>query len=589
MNTPDRGCYRYLTERQTGILSKWKMPTAAEKQKVNSFFKAYVFYKNTPEGRLLTTSCCGKQDKKWPVKSRINDDNDMTLSHGKHNDEVRCPYCGAASQLKEISRLGKKKRLLEYQPVVFLKERKGELYALGAWAMKDYRGELTEVPVYKITRLYHFAPGQAEQYETHYGNWQCYPLRDNYDPVHRIITEPLADTTFYYNEVYCGYHVIGLEAIERSAYRYCCYDRFVTAGCRHVYDPEAFHHDLMKFLAACCIWPRSIEMLIKYGMTSVVEDLVAGRRKNSYIIKWGENDPKKALGLDGQELRAFSETDRNPRVLELYKRMRSAKFQPTFALAIKLERELYDEAINFVSLCKKRKVHPARLLHYIEKFTGPRCGGMGYYGISNAVQEWKDYTDFAAMLGYDLADEVVRLPKDLFLAHDAAMNEVAARMDVNLNNKAKTAKEIAEMAERQKSAEQRLKDWQKKYDFELDGLLIRTARTEREIVDEGKALKHCVGGYASRHMDGSVTILFLRRVDDPETPLVTVEMHGNRVWQMHGYQNDRNAAVKPREEYRAFFDTWIAWLEKGSQRTGAGRPIVSKKPKKEKTAAASVA
>ena len=49
-----------------------------------------------------------------------------------------------------------------------------------------------------------------------------------------------------------------------------------------------------------------------------------------------------------------------------------------------------------------------------------------------------------------------------------------------------------------------------KYEFELDGLRIVFPMTAAAIRREGKLLRHCVGGYADRHMKGVVTILFLR-------------------------------------------------------------------------------
>lgn len=41
----------------------------------------------------------------------------------------------------------------------------------------------------------------------------------------------------------------------------------------------------------------------------------------------------------------------------------------------------------------------------------------------------------------------------------------------------------------------------KNYGFELDGLLRATV-SGTEVPDEGLALKHCVGRYADRHVQG---------------------------------------------------------------------------------------
>ena len=106
-----------------------------------------------------------------------------------------------------------------------------------------------------------------------------------------------------------------------------------------------------------------------------------------------------------------------------------------------------------------------------------------------------------------------------------------------------------------------------------------------EIAAEGKALKHCVGGYAERHLSGSTTILFLRDRRRPGKPLVTIEMRGKEIAQIHGYRNDLYAKADPREKYAEILEPWLAWLAAGSRRDKRGRPIQPRKKKKEVTAA----
>jgi len=100
---------------------------------------------------------------------------------------------------------------------------------------------------------------------------------------------------------------------------------------------------------------------------------------------------------------------------------------------------------------------------------------------------------------------------------------------------------------------------------------------------EGKALHHCVGGYAARHMEGVTTILFLRRTNAPATPYITLEMDGNQLRQIHGYDNERSACpenpgrVSPRTIHKKFLDTWLRWLRAGSKRNEDGAPKVPRR------------
>lgn len=117
------------------------------------------------------------------------------------------------------------------------------------------------------------------------------------------------------------------------------------------------------------------------------------------------------------------------------------------------------------------------------------------------------------------------------------------------------------------------KSRKEKYEFELDGLRIIFPLTAQAIKREGKALDHCVGGYAERHIRGVLTILFLRRSEAAGVPYVTIEMNGNQIQQIHGYHNDTlPGSPKPREVHKEFLDTWLRWLRAGSKRNEDGTP-----------------
>ena len=161
-------------------------------------------------------------------------------------------------------------------------------------------------------------------------------------------------------------------------------------------------------------------------------------------------------------------------------------------------------------------------------------------------------------------------PDYLYAAHDNFTAEINARRDAELARLPMEKGTVNGAARR------------KKYEFALNGLIIKFPLTAKAIRYEGKALSHCVGGYADRHIKGVLTILFLRRASEPNRPYVTIEMNGNRLVQVHGYLNDRGAE-SPQVTHKEFFDVWLAWLKAGSKRDKDGKPIL---PRKRKTEAA---
>lgn len=103
---------------------------------------------------------------------------------------------------------------------------------------------------------------------------------------------------------------------------------------------------------------------------------------------------------------------------------------------------------------------------------------------------------------------------------------------------------------------------EKRYAFSNGEYQIVIPKGVNDIIEEGKILSHCVGGYAERHMKGKTTILFMRKCNAPAERLVTIEVKGNRICQNYGF-HDRK--VSPAEQ--KFINTWIEWVRAGSHRT----------------------
>lgn len=58
-----------------------------------------------------------------------------------------------------------------------------------------------------------------------------------------------------------------------------------------------------------------------------------------------------------------------------------------------------------------------------------------------------------------------------------------------------------------------------------------------DLIKEGSELSHCVASYVSSVIEGQCKILFLRRKDNIEKPLATIEVRGNNIRQAKGQGN----------------------------------------------------
>jgi hypothetical protein len=258
-----------------------------------------------------------------------------------------------------------------------------------------------------------------------------------------------------------------------------------------------------------------------------------------------------------------------------------------------------EEPMRFFRLSKKYKLTPTRLYNYLSKLTGPRCHGAGYFTLLCAFQEWTDYLYAAGEIGYDLKNPVVILPKELDIAHNEATGEHRRRLEAARKAEEREKKQrqaendwytwiglrLQEAARRKHCADE-LQKRELRYSYSDSEYFIRPAANADEIIAEGKALEHCVGGYAQRHVEGKLTICFMRRASDPDKPWLTIEMQAGKLVQIHGYKNERDGKQDPRKEYRAFLDPWLLWVADGSPRDKNGNPITKKNIRKKKEVAA---
>lgn len=84
--------------------------------------------------------------------------------------------------------------------------------------------------------------------------------------------------------------------------------------------------------------------------------------------------------------------------------------------------------------------------------------------------------------------------------------------------------------------EERVHDM-KVYEWKDKNFRIVVPESTREIVEEGQQLHHCVASYAKSVCEGRTQIVFLRDIEAPEIPLVTVEIKDGTIRQAYGLSN----------------------------------------------------
>ena len=570
--------------------------TDKELAEANRQYQSYIFRRNRT--RELWTSCCGRHEK-VPVECSDKLYEIMTGAHqpeteyqpdpylpGAHKrpaqkSTVTCPYCGTKGYLKELGRTGSRDNIAEVQRFVFLRWYRGALWAMAYQSIKKYGDSLTAPPKMWLRKIYRFKPGEALQVSP-----ACW-WSDNpqFDYVTRLTGRPkklplCIYEPFPYDDVYgSGFILIGLDEIEKSPFKYCGYKEFWKT-----------HPLFMRYLAVCCIYPRQVEMLMKAGMSGAVEDLAYNNKWNAASFDWNKEDPLLSFGLNKTEMKEFLVGAKNLDVLKYYKQFRRQKIKCGIADAEQLIGYAPDGKIpQVVKRLKELRIEPVKWMTYIDreldvansKKQKPACHGHIPIRIKvrDLAQYWLDYLHDSVTVGSDLTNPLIQTPKDLSKRHD---DIVAAAEVVRAAQRAEAERRMTEEQKRKdeelrEKAVGRLAECNNRYAYEYGEYIIRPPVDALEIAAEGKALKHCVGGYAERHIFGTLAILFLRKASAPDTPLVTIEMSGSKLVQIHGFENDRTAKVLPREKYAEILEPWLEWVQAGSKRDKQGKPIQPKK------------
>lgn len=558
-----------------------------EKLAINALFRAFLFKRNST-GEVWTT-CCRKH-----VFIRPDTDNadELRILHAPHTPEpqsrwdntpppkmrAKCPYCGKKVTVKELRYSGRRKALWEYQRAVVLRQWRGALWATAWDCFKDYEGKepvtnapvLTMLPKAKLLGAYRFTPGKVEAATRVW--WSDGPFDYSYQDTpgknagHKGGMWHIHSPYGFCSELGKSYDMIGLPELQKSALRWCRLEQVRIAS-----------DDFIELLTAACFYPKQVEWLVKLGLQDAVRDLAGRGVKNAAAVKWNANTPAAFLGCGVKELDAITkESDRPLVALRIYRALHDMTQAPTPEECAALADCADDRTLRvLLPRMKRYGLRIPKLISYLEKI---RRHGKIHWSNNAALSAYADYITAADGCGLDLSNTIHLLPRDFWEKHDtvtAAWSAICA----NRRNSEANAKYKA-----------RLPKLTARYLYWSDTLLIRAPVNAGEIVEEGKRLEHCVGGYADRHLSGRTTILFLRRRDKPHVPLVTIEMDGNTIRQVYGYRNDCVAcpenpkAIPARKLYGAFLDEWLEWLNAGSKRYKDGRPKLPRKKHKEDVA-----
>ena len=553
----------------------------ADLNQINGLFRAYLF-RIARTGEYWTTCCrkhvaphrelTGKEEMIMWAPHTQQERYSWGRCTNRRESEARykCPLCGAEVTVKELGRTGKRDNLASFRRVVVLRWWRGALWAVAYSAEKLYPAHegpssgtiwLTRPPDCKPVGVYRFRPGLAQGAirPWWYGeSCKFYAMREQRKPHMKGKPWELGDCFTWCKEYGKAYDSIGFEEIGKSPFRYI--------GVKGLVEGPPYI-DLLRLLVTACFYADKLEMLYKFGLEEVISRYIDQGVKTAWLINWQAETRKEFLKMPMHAVRDARSGQGGIEALRIWKAM--GPKEPMEGCCWLAANGLdYAQREKVRGIAKANGVHLDKIAEYLSRqFEDWKHGRTrGVFTMGNFISYWIDYLDAAAGLGMDLSNPVILMPRDLKGHHD---------------EETKTWAEVKK-AEAQRIEKERYapiyKKLCKRYEFCMVGLRVIVPETSNQIIQEGKNLKHCVGGYAARHMGGSTTILFLRKEAEPDKSLVTIEITGTTIRQAHGWKNEWEACkdnpkrTDPRELYAGFFDVWLEWLKRGSPRDKDGKP-----------------
>ncbi|MCY9733133.1 PcfJ domain-containing protein [Paenibacillus alvei] len=509
-------------------------------QQISEELNSYVIEEALGDSRYIFTRRAGSFQYGYCTHCK----NEYSTKGFRHGKTEMCPKCGSFCTVKASGR-GRKKLIDDAYIVWYDKSRKDSksIVAHGIYIQRDYSGDYKQVETqFYVQAEYVFTPGdpkaagkdrfgtarmvRRDYYQNFYETSSIFSERDS------VMRRP----PFYMSEDNIS------TAVQGTPFQYSGWEEFISyrlfdewvgglfGTTRREGEPRT---DLVKFFEVAAKYPCT-EYLVKMGFSSFIERKING--SGTYgAIHWRGTSMDKVLRLSKteiKELRALN-IKVTPLHLHSYNFYKKRGLPMSFEKAYELRELTHSDSWKIL----KQLELPFELsVKYIYKQFSRPGASKHYYDVSSVLRDWRDYLGDCKKLGMDTGSNAVLYPNNLHTAHQKTIKKVKYAEDQALNLR----------------VIDRYKKLNSQYRFESNGLIIRPAANSAELVQEGKQLSHCVGGYAKNYADGKCDLLFIRRVSEPGKPFYTVEVRGGKVVQCRGFKNAAMTA-----EVKAFVERFI--------------------------------
>lgn len=259
-------------------------------------------------------------------------------------------------------------------------------------------------------------------------------------------------------------------------------------------DQRQYHNDISRVNAVDREY--TLELLLKSGKTKLAE---------IYVNECWTADMRKVLRYNAKLLERP-----NASRVRLASSLGTTKYQTGM---IQFSYPLYQQPaaaiLEVLELCSWNKFHKYIKKQYVYKQHTQK---------SNYLVDYLDYRKKNRELG--LPD----FPDNLYEAKEVVREQLDKKKREDDNKKYNPR------------IQKRIKDL---FKIDFKDFIVFPAPSLNALYDEGKEMHHCVAQYAEKYASGKTDIYFLRTKENPDQPLVTIEVKNGKLAQARGKHNEQ--------------------------------------------------
>ena len=474
----------------------------------------YLFY-DYNNGRAKTQAYCTYCEKFSVIK------------RPKSNDVLRCPKCGQKAIAKAQGRRAayhEDRETCQVIQQVSPQELVVRIYKL-YWSYA--RGKDTaRKSAYEVMRIFVRSDnGKDATMEPYYYDSGCDSVthwRRGYHP------GALFGMECFISEETGEVYLPGLEkALQGTDWEYCALRQF--------YERTGIPMQISHYLKMYLRHPLLVERLTKVGFENIVADVVY-RHGFSDALDETQAKTHRILRVEKQDVSVLQEQKVGVSLLK--------KYQAYVAMHLRGRVELFQwqlhNAVSEIPTDIFQYMTAEKFMRYIDAQFPIYCETRPANGYRDPTMEtlvitYVDYLHMCCRQTYNMKDKSVLFPKNCATAHDREAKRIQKIND----------------AQKNKAFGMAYAGFARKAVLSNEELQIVCPKRVNDLVAEGRTLHHCVGSYIDRVVEGRCLIVFVRRVEEPKKPYVTVEVRDGKIAQIHGDHNS-----DPTEEVKKFVDLW---------------------------------